>query len=171
MRQAVSSLTCDEVYVTEFVDFRSAGGLYRKLRIVFVDGQPYPVHLAIGKHWLSHYFRTAMADRPDWRAEEASFLAGHEAYLGREIGRALGEVQARVGLDFFGIDGAIGPDGRLLVFECNASMLVRHADRPAMFDYKRAPAERIRSAVGDLLMSVAARNGEQRASGLSTRRG
>ncbi len=108
LHQAASSLPCDEVYVTEFVDFQSGGGLYRKLRIVFVDGQPYPVHLAIGDHWLSHYFRTAMANRPDWRAEEAAFLAGHEAYLGRGICRALGEVQARVGLDFFGIDGAIG---------------------------------------------------------------
>ena len=156
LRQAASSLSCDEIYVTEFVDFRSGGGLYRKLRIVFVDGQPYPVHLAIGDHWLSHYFRTPMADRPDWRAEEAAFLAGHEAYLGRGICLALGEVQARVGLDFFGIDGAIGPDGRLLMFECNASMLVRHADRPAMFDYKRAPAERIRGALGDLLRRLAA---------------
>ncbi len=50
----------------------------------------------------------------------------------------------------------IGPDGRFLVFECNAAMLVRHADRPAMFDYRRAPAECIRAALGDLLQRLAA---------------
>ena len=36
-------------------------------------------------------------------------------------------------------------------------MLVRHADRPAIFDYKRKPAERIRQAVGDLLHRLATR--------------
>ena len=155
MRRAAAGLACDEVYLTEFVDFRSDGGLYRKLRLVFVGGQAFPVHLAIGEHWLSHYFRTTMAEMASWRAEEAAFLGGFEAYLGPAICRALTELPARVGLDFFGVDAAVGPDGRLVVFECNASMLVRHVDRPAMFDYKNAPAERIRSAVGDLLHQFA----------------
>ena len=155
VREAAATLTSDEAYVTPFVDFRSPDGLYRKLRIVFVDGQPFPVHLAIGDHWLSHYFRTAMADNAAWRAEEAAFLTGPEAYLGRDTCRALQEVQDRVGLDFFGIDGAIGPDGRFVIFECNAAMLVRHTDRPSMFDYKRAPAERVRAAVSDMLHRLA----------------
>ena len=128
---------------------------------MFVGGRPFPVHLAIGDHWLSHYFRTSMADRPDWRAEEARFLADAPAYLGPAAWRALGEVAARVGLDFFGIDGAIGPDGRLVVFECNASMLVRHVDRPAMFEYKRGPAERIRDALGARLQRLAAPSSEE----------
>jgi tetratricopeptide (TPR) repeat protein len=160
IRQAASELGCEEVYLTEFVDFRSDGGLYRKLRLMFVGGQAFPVHLAVGDHWLSHYFRTTMAEMPGWRSEESAFLGGFEAYLGPEICRALTEVQARVGLDFFGMDAAIGSDGRLVVFECNASMLVRHVDRPAMFDYKRAHAERIRSAVGDLLHRFAGRTQE-----------
>jgi tetratricopeptide (TPR) repeat protein/glutathione synthase/RimK-type ligase-like ATP-grasp enzyme len=160
VRQAAADLACDEVYLTEFADFRSDGGLYRKLRLVFVGGQAFPVHLAIGEHWLSHYFRTTMAEMPGWRSEEAAFLGGFEAYLGPAICRALTELQARVGLDFFGVDAAVGPDGRLVVFECNASMLVRHVDRPAMFDYKNAPAERIRSAVGDLLHRFAGRTQE-----------
>ena len=155
VRRAATALPCDEMYVTEFVDFRSPDGLYRKIRLVFVGGQPFPVHMAIGDDWLSHYFRTSMAEMPSWRAEEADFLGDHEAYLGKDLCRAMSEIQARIGLDFFGIDGAIGPDGRLVVFECNASMLVRHTDRPAMFDYKRKPAERIRTAVGDLLQNLA----------------
>ena len=155
VRRAATALPCDEMYVTEFVDFRSKDGLYRKLRLVFVGGQPFPVHMAIGNGWLSHYFRTSMAEMPGWRAEEAAFLGDCQSYLGQDLCRAMGEIQARIGLDFFGIDGAIGPDGRLVVFECNASMLVRHADRPAMFDYKRKPAERIRTAVGDLLQTLA----------------
>ena len=155
IRDEVATLGADEVYITQFADTRSAGGLYRKLRVVFVDGQCFPVHLAVGDHWLSHYFRTTMADMPAWRAEEAAFLAGHEAYLGRDVCRALAELHGRVGLDFFGVDGAIGPDGRLVVFECNAAMLVRHADRPAIFDYKREPAERIRDAVSGLLRRLA----------------
>ena len=156
VQQAAAALPDADVFVTEFVDFRSEGGLYRKLRIVFAGGQPFPVHLAIGEHWLSHYYRTGMAERPDWRAEEAAFLSAPKSYLGPDICRALEEVQTRVGLDYFGIDGAIGRDGKLIVFECNAAMLVRHADRPAMFDYKREPAERIRDAVGTMLERLAA---------------
>ena len=155
IRARIAALAADEVYLTQFVDVRSAGGLYRKLRVVFVDGQCFPVHLAIGDHWLSHYFRTTMADMPAWRAEEAAFLTGHEAYLGRDVCHALAELHGRVGLDYFGIDGAIGPDGRLVVFECNAAMLVRHSDRPAIFDYKREPAERVRQAVSGLLQRLA----------------
>ena len=50
-------------------------------------------------------------------------------------------------MDFFGVGAAIGGDGRLIVFERNASMLVRHTDRPALFDYKRQAAERVRDAL------------------------
>ena len=112
LRQASASFTCDEAYVTQFVDFRSPDGLYRKLRIVFVDGQPWPVHLAIGDHWLSHYFRTAWRTGP-LGAGGSGVPRNLEAYLGRDSSSALEKVPAQVGLDFFGIDGAIGPDGRL----------------------------------------------------------
>ncbi len=149
-----AGLTGDEVYLTGFVDLRGRDRRYRKLRLVFVDGAIFPVHLAIGEHWLGHYFRARMAAEPCLRAEEAAFLQDAPAYLGGRAWAALQAVQARVRLDFFGLDGALDRDGALVLFECNAAMLVRHADRPAMFDYKRAAAERIRAACGDMIDRV-----------------
>jgi tetratricopeptide (TPR) repeat protein len=142
----------DALYLTRFHDFRSADGRYRKLRVIFVDGVPLPYHLAIGDDWLVHYFRTAMAADAALRAEEAGFLADPRAYLGATAAAALTEIGRRMALGFCGLDGALLPDGRLLVFECNAAMLVRHDDPLAVFDYKRAPAEAIRDAVTAMLM-------------------
>ena len=165
MLDAAAGLSPGDIYLTEFVDFRSADGRFRKLRIVFVDGEPFPVHLAIGDHWLSHYFRTGMAGDAALRGEEAAFLANPAAAIGRRGWDALASLPARVGLDFFGVDAAMGRDGRLVVFECNAAMLVRHADRPAAFDYKRVPAERVRDAVSRLLAKAARSRGQRALTG------
>jgi hypothetical protein len=112
----------DAVYVTEYYDFASADGLYRKLRIIFVDGQPFPFHLSISDHWLNHYYRTRTAQEDMLRAEEAMYLQQPEAYLGAAAYGALKQVGTRHDLGFFGLDGAIDRDGRLIVFECNATM-------------------------------------------------
>jgi tetratricopeptide (TPR) repeat protein len=141
----------DALYLTRFCDFRSADGLYRKYRFIFVAGEIFAYHLAIGDHWLVHYFRTEMGVRPALLDEEARFLSDYRTSLGPRIATALAAIVQRVPLDFFGIDGSVDQDGRLLVFECNATMLVHDADPGPVFDFKRAPAERIRRAVGRLL--------------------
>jgi len=141
----------DELYVTRFVDFRSSDGHYRKYRVVFVDGVMFPYHLAISEDWLIHYFRTDMANRPDFREEEQRFLETFLGYLGPVAVTALAEIGRRVDLDFFGIDFGLMPSGELVLFECNATMLVRHIDEPAIYDYRKPAAERIRDAVTRLV--------------------
>ena len=139
------------LYLTRFHDYRSPDGRYRKYRLIFVDGEPLPYHLAIGDDWLVHYVGTPMAEDAHLRDEEAAFLADWRGALGARAAAALDAIGGAIGLDYAGIDCALLPDGRLLLFECNAAMLVRHVDQPPMFDYKRASAERIRSAVSAML--------------------
>jgi tetratricopeptide (TPR) repeat protein len=146
----------DALYLTRYHDFRSPDGRYRKYRFIHVDGALLPYHLAIGDDWLVHYVRTAMAEHPALRAEEARFLADPFGEVGPTAAAALHEIATRVGLDYCGIDCAVLPDGRLLLFECNAAMLVRHADASGLFDYKRAPAEAVRDAVSRMLERRAA---------------
>ena len=43
-------------------------GIARKYRVMIVDGELYPLHLAISRHWKVHYFTADMADDPDHRA-------------------------------------------------------------------------------------------------------
>ncbi|MEJ0067711.1 MAG: tetratricopeptide repeat protein [Pseudomonadota bacterium] len=152
----VAWAAADELYLTRYHEFRSADGRYRKYRFIHVDGELLPYHLAIGDDWLVHYFRTGMAADATLRDEEAAFLASWADPIGPSGIAALREIGARIALDYCGIDCAVQPDGRLLLFECNAAMLVRHTGQPAMFDYKRAPAERIRDAVSRMLARRAA---------------
>ncbi|OIQ91392.1 hypothetical protein GALL_266660 [mine drainage metagenome] len=115
-------------YLTEFHDYRSADGCYRKYRMIFVDREPFAYHLAISPHWMVHYFSSGMSDRPEWLAEERRFLQDPRAALGERAMAAIAAIGRRLDLDYAGIDFAPLPDGRLLVFEANATMLI-HFER------------------------------------------
>jgi len=149
-------------HATPYHDYRSSDGLYRKYRVIFVDGVPMPYHLAIHDHWAVWYYNAAMHRHADRRAEEAAFLADLAGQLPAPALAALHAIPARVGLDYFGLDCAVLPDGRLLVFEVETGMLV-HADEPGpMFDYKRAFVPRISRAVSAMIDGRVAASKEAR---------
>jgi Tetratricopeptide repeat len=132
-------------YVTRFVDSRDADGWYRKYRAIFVDRAPYAYHLAIARDWLVHYWTAGMAEDAARRSEEARFLAAPETVLGSAGMAALAAIGARLDLDFAGIDFGVLPDGRLLVFEANATMLV-HSENDPLFVYRNEAVARILAA-------------------------
>jgi tetratricopeptide (TPR) repeat protein len=136
-----------------FVDYRSADGFYRKYRVMFVDGVPFPYHLALDETWMIHYYRAPMGAHEWMRDEERRFLQSPgEALAGWET--ALRAAGAAVGLEYFGIDCTVLPDGTLFVFEADAAMLVHGFDPDPD---KRAAFERIRVALDALFSRVAAR--------------
>ncbi len=139
-------VAADAYDATPFVDYRSADGWYRKYRIVFVDGVPYPYHLALDEQWMIHYYRTGTAATPWMRDEEAAFLAAPERAIAgwHDAVPALG---AALGLDYAGIDCAQLADGTLLVFEADSAMLVHALDGTEEGRYKRAAVESIRIAL------------------------
>jgi tetratricopeptide (TPR) repeat protein len=147
----LATASAAEFYLTRFVDFRAGDGLYRKYRLIFVGGEILPYHLAIGEDWLVHYFRTGMARDEALRAEEARFLADPRTALGEAAWAALQEIAARVPLDYFGVDCSVLGNGDLLVFECNATMLVHDNDEQALFAYKKPATLAIRDAVTRLI--------------------
>ena len=111
----------DEHYLTEFHDYRSADGYFRKYRFAFIDCEVFPYHLAIGKDWLVHYWRTPMSEA--WmKREEEAFLADFEKVFPPEAAQAVREVARRLDLDCGGMDCALTRDGRVLLFEANATM-------------------------------------------------
>ncbi|NHO31615.1 ATP-grasp domain-containing protein [Acetobacter fallax] len=133
-------------YVTRFVDYVSDDGLYRKYRIVFVDGVAYPVHLAIHDDWAIWYYNAKMEDYPERRAEEARFMQDMAGYFPESVGLALSGVARAVGLDYFGLDFGILADGTLVVFEIETGMIVHDRDPADIFPYKSACIKRIRKA-------------------------
>jgi hypothetical protein len=108
-----------QVYLTEFVDFRSKDGLYRKYRARVVGNEIVPNHLFAGPQWKihGHASREFMSGNPACVAEERAYLA--EPLAGHAV---LREIHRRIGVDFYGIDYAVLPSGSVVFFEGNAAM-------------------------------------------------
>lgn len=145
----------DELYLTRFVEYASADGVYRKYRVVFVGGVMFPYHLSVSAGWLNHYFRSDMSRSEQHRVEEAAFLDEPERHLGPLAFAALRRIAARIDLDYFGVDFAVHRDGRLVLFECNPVMLIM-TPQTEVFRYRHEAALRIRTAFSDLLQRRAA---------------
>src|SRR5471032_1795896 len=138
-------------YLTSYHDYRSTDGHYRKYRFIFIDRQPLPYHLAISSNWMVHYFSADMKAEPWKSAEEQRFLDDPGAVLGSRAMDAIAAVARRVDLDYAGIDCTLLPDGRVLVFEANASMLVHHEPADSVFAYKNRHVQRIVDAFQQML--------------------
>lgn len=113
-----------EHIITEFVNFVSADGLYRKYRVFFIGARSVFRHMLVSDHWNVHARdRTRfMASRPELLDDEERVLASPSASLSDEAIETLRHVRERVALDFFGMDFAVAPTGELLLFEANATM-------------------------------------------------
>jgi tetratricopeptide (TPR) repeat protein len=136
--------------VSAFVDYRSADGLYRKFRAIFVDGEPFAYHLALSPSWMVHYQSAPMRELAAARDEERRFLEDPAAFVpGWE--EKMRAIAGAIGLDYFGIDAAVLPGGDLLVFEADAAMLVHDEDARDVFAYKRPYVARIREALHALI--------------------
>jgi tetratricopeptide (TPR) repeat protein len=139
-----------DYYLTEYIDYHSADGFFRKYRVIFIDGEILPYHLAIHDHWKVHHFRTDMAHHPWMRTEEARFLADMPGALGTANLHALRAIAKATGLDYGGVDFGIDAAGRIVVFEANASMLI-HDEKAECFAYKNEYIARIKNAFDAML--------------------
>ena len=143
-------------YVSPFIDYASADGLWRKRRIAFIAGRPYLAHMAVGDHWMVHYLNAGMAESADKRAEEEADMAGFdEAFVARHAD-ALKDLHERLGLDYFAIDCAELTDGRLMLFEADVSMIVHALDPEAVYPYKRPQMRKVFEAFEGMLRKTAA---------------
>jgi hypothetical protein len=159
LRLAAAAMPGDDLLFIEYVDTRSADGLYRKYRVMIVDGKLYPLHLAVSETWKVHYFSAGMAEHPERRAEEASFLESMETSLGGRAVAALERIAQCLALDYAGIDFALDREGRVVVFEANATMTVPSPPSDARWDYRRIHVNRILSATRRMLFNRARAGG------------
>jgi hypothetical protein len=120
-----------------------------------IDGELYPLHLAISRNWKIHYFSADMADNRENRVEDAQFLADMPGVLGPKAMAALQSIQAALGLDYAGVDFGLNRNGDVLLFEANATMIVLQPDEGEHWDYRRPAVERIHTAVHRMLLRSA----------------
>jgi hypothetical protein len=141
----------DLLLAIEYLDARGLDGMARKYRAMWIDGELYPVHLAISADWKVHFFTAAMAANAAHREEERRFLDDMPGVLGRRAMTALGAIGKSLGLDYAGIDFALASDGSLLVFEANATMVLNPPEPEPMWDYRRRASANVLGAARGLL--------------------
>jgi hypothetical protein len=135
-----------EFYLTAYVDYASPDGRFRKQRIAFIGGRPWPSHMAVSEHWMVHYLSAGMTEDPARRAEEAAWMAGFDRDFAVRHCAAFEALHRRIGLDYFGIDCAELADGRLLLFEADVAMIVHDLDPEDVFPYKKPAMRRLFAA-------------------------
>jgi glutathione synthase/RimK-type ligase-like ATP-grasp enzyme len=127
----------EEFFISPFIDYSGTDGLFRKFRVVLVDGKPYASHMGISSHWMIHYVNAGMYEEAAKREEEARFMDHFEDFALRHR-TALDAIYARTKLDYLCIDCAETCDGQLLIFEIDHTMVVHAMDPELLFPYKQA---------------------------------
>ena len=149
----------DKFYLTQYVDYRSPDGLFRKYRYIFVNGEILPYHLAIGDDWKVHHASTRMVDTPWMQDEERAFLEAPHSVFDAQAYNVLRAIQNEIGLDYFGIDCAIDRAGHVLAFEVNSTMLVHM--RNTSFPYKDPHVRKIKDTFAKMLAKAVGNPGNQ----------
>jgi tetratricopeptide (TPR) repeat protein len=152
LTQACATMRADDtIYATAYHEYASPDRFYRKYRAIFVDRTPFPYHLAISPDWLVHYFSADMEAHPWKLAEELAYLDDARAVLGERAFAVLAAIARRMDLDYCGVDFSLLPDGRVLLFEANATMLVHPEDERSVLARKNPYVTRIFAAFDELV--------------------
>jgi hypothetical protein len=146
LANATAVLPEGELLAIEYLDARGPDGMARKYRVMFIDGVCYPLHLAISPDWKVHYFTAAMAGNEAHRQEERRFLDDMHTTLGARAMAALNGILVRLGLDYAGVDFALAPNGSVLLFEANATMVIVPPDPDPIWDYRRCAIAAVQQA-------------------------
>ncbi|MBD3790509.1 MAG: hypothetical protein IE885_09170 [Campylobacterales bacterium] len=136
-----------DYYLTQFVEY-AEDGLYKKYRLVIVNGKVYLRHVKIGAGWMVHH--KSQIDNPEklQKISAELFIDNKEA-----IQKVVNEIYNRLQLDYFGIDCYIDEKMNLLVFEINPSMGVFLQAKGDIFsknvdDIRKAVIRMIDSRIG-----------------------
>jgi hypothetical protein len=153
----------EEFFIARFVDYSSSDGLFRKYRVVFVDGKPYACHMAIADRWDIWYLNAGMSASASKRLEEETFMHTFDFGFARRHHAALAGMAGRIGLDYFMVDCAETKSGALLIFEADNTAVVHNMDSPEIFSYKPPQMSKIFDAFVAMLERRVQRGQEQAA--------
>jgi hypothetical protein len=146
LRDEIAKLPGEELLSIEYLDARSADGIFRKYRVLTIGGKLYPVHLAASRAWKVHYF--SADSRAACLQEEQAFLTDMEAALGSDVLRGLERAAEILVLDYGGIDFSIDVAGRVAIFEANPTMRAPKTATVAIDAARRMIVQRIRRKIG-----------------------
>ena len=143
--EAAAALTPGEHIATQFVDFASADGRYRKYRAFFIGERVVLRHMIASDHWNVHAKDRSrfMAEHPDSVAEERALMESADPFA-PNVRNVLEAVRGRMPLDFFGMDYGVTQGSEMVLFEANATMNFFPFSPDPQFEYLKhcfAPAQ------------------------------
>ena len=163
---AVPNIPSD-VLVSDFVDFRSNDGLYRKYRMIWIDGTIFRRHVIAGLEWnVTGTARVAMAERPETIAVEKEFLASS----GDTLDERVAQLFRIVGLDFGVIDFTVSEAGEIIIFELNGTFQIS-GSIPAKHRADWVYLEANNSSIVNALVATIARRAARSVDGMARNRG
>ena len=138
-----------DLFATEFLDYRSTDGWYRKYRVCILGRSIILRHMIVSDGWNVHGRdrRRLMLERPDLRDEERSLLETPRQAFPSSVLETLAALRKRVPLDYFGVDFGIDADGTAVLFEANATMDFISPITDPEFAYTRQVMPLLRRAV------------------------
>lgn len=149
----LAAQSADDFYISRYIDYRSDDGLFRKYRIVFIDGKAFVCHMAISENWMVHYMSAGMTDSPLKKAEEAQFMQCFDDVFARKHERAFNSIVQKMGLEYVGIDCGETAAGELLIFEVDSSMTIHAMDPIETFAYKHIQLRKVFNAFRGMLLN------------------
>ncbi len=161
-------------YLTEYLDCRDADGLHRKMRLMVCGTTVVMRHHLFSQHWLVNAAsQKFMENRPDLLQFEREAAAEPLRMLPSRGAELMTTIKNRIGLDYFGVDCAMLPDGRLAIFEINAVMNMLPASRhPVRGPFTLAAIGRVAEDLNALLrLRAGSTKRKFRAAGSGGRRG
>ncbi|HVL29275.1 MAG TPA: hypothetical protein VM326_00985, partial [Sphingomicrobium sp.] len=153
LRPAIASP--GDYFATEFIDFRSADGLFRKYRVFFIGDQVLFRHMIVFDRWNVHGGSRVpfMVDRPELIAEEQRLLTQSDGPFPPEYQSVFAEIRSRIPLGFFGLDFGVAGSGEPVLFEANATMNFFPPVTDPRFDYLMVNLPAARRAFRDLVLA------------------
>lgn len=107
-----------ELYMTQYIDFKSDIGDYAKLRVSIIGKNHLIRHIKFSDKWAVH-------DDPstDQQTAREMTLIDEELNESEMLQALIADFKKKISLDFWGIDlGFVGVDQPLIFFEANAAM-------------------------------------------------
>ena len=125
-----------QFYISDYVDYQSNDGYFRKYRIALISGVPYVCHLAISEHWIVHYIAARMDLSVDKRNEEELEMREFNQRFGLRHKEAFASFHKQINLDYVVLDCSETKDGKLLLFEADPGSWIHSTDSVDLFPYK-----------------------------------
>ena len=144
----------DEFFLSPYINYAGLDRKFRKQRIAFINGKAFACHLGVSQNWMVHYLNAQMLDNAAHREEEARWMEHFDEFAHKHC-QAFAALSHIIGLDYFGIDCAEMPDGRLLLFEVDVAMIVHDMDPRDCFPYKEKAMRKVFQAFQDFLQEKA----------------